>query len=80
MDGVATDEVFLEGTMELLRRCDAVVLVPNWRDSAGAQAEVAEAERLGLPVFGKNYSTSYDWQHTGLTLDDLKQWVKGGVA
>src|SRR5690349_1445104 len=28
MDGVATDEVFLDGTMELLRRCDAVVLVP----------------------------------------------------
>jgi nucleoside 2-deoxyribosyltransferase len=53
MDGVATDEVFLDGTMELLRRCDAVVLVPNWRDSAGARAEVEEADRLGLPVFGR---------------------------
>lgn len=53
MDGVASDEHFLAGTLELMRRCDAVVLVPNWRDSAGARAEVAEADRLGLPVFGR---------------------------
>ena len=50
MDGVASDEHFLAGTLELMRRCDAVVLVPNWRDSAGARAEVAEAIRLGLPI------------------------------
>jgi nucleoside 2-deoxyribosyltransferase len=50
MEGVASDEHFLAGTLELMRRCDAVVLVPNWRDSAGARAEVAEAIRLGLPV------------------------------
>lgn len=50
MDGVASDEHFLAGTLELLRRCDAVVLVPNWRDSAGARAEVEEAKRLGMPV------------------------------
>ena len=54
MDGVASDEHFLAGTLELMRRCDAVVLVPNWRDSEGARAEVAEAERLGLPMFGKH--------------------------
>ena len=53
MEGVASDEVFLAGTLELMRRCDAVLLVPNWRDSEGARAEVAEAERLGLPVFGR---------------------------
>ena len=50
MDGVASDEHFLAGTLELLRRCDAVVLVPNWRDSAGARAEVAEAIRRGMPI------------------------------
>lgn len=53
MEGVASDDHFLAGTLELLRRCDAVVLVPNWRDSAGARAEVEEADRLGLPVFGR---------------------------
>ena len=53
MEGVASDEHFLAGTLELMRRCDAVVLVPNWRDSVGARAEVEEAERLGIPVFGR---------------------------
>ena len=52
MEGLADDQFFLDGTMELLRRCDAVVLVPNWRDSAGARGEVTEAQRLGMPVFG----------------------------
>lgn len=50
LEGVCSEEHALAGTLELLRRCDAVVLVPNWRDSAGARAEVAEAKRLGIPV------------------------------
>lgn len=52
MEGVASDEHFLAGTLELMRRCDAVLLVPNWHRSEGARAEVAEAERQGMPVFG----------------------------
>jgi nucleoside 2-deoxyribosyltransferase len=49
--GGAPDEVYLAGTLELMRRCDAVVLVHNWEDSEGAKAEVAEAKRLGIPVW-----------------------------
>jgi nucleoside 2-deoxyribosyltransferase len=72
MDGVASDEVFLEGTMELLRRSDAVVLVPNWRDSAGARAEVDEAHRLAIPVFGE---THVDFQvAVHVTLKMLAKW------
>ena len=52
LDGNTADEAALAGTMELLRRCDAVLCVSNWRDSVGARAEVEEARRLGLPVFG----------------------------
>lgn len=51
MEGLADDAFFLAGTLELLRRCDAVILVPGWESSVGARAEVAEANRLGLPVF-----------------------------
>lgn len=50
-DGLNTDEFFLEATLELMVRCDAVFLMPNWESSAGARAEKAEAEALGLPVF-----------------------------
>lgn len=52
LDGAHTDEQVLAGTMELLRRCDAVLLVPGWSTSAGTKAELVEAHRIGLPVFG----------------------------
>lgn len=64
MEGVASDEHFLAGTLELMCRCDAVVCVGNWLGSVGARAEVDEATRLGIPVFG-------DYPHgSGFTLDD----------
>lgn len=83
MEGVTTDEHMLAGTLELLRRCDAVVMVPNWRDSAGARAEVDESDRLGIEVIGRSYAVLYDepeakaavTQHIiALTMQDLKLW------
>jgi nucleoside 2-deoxyribosyltransferase len=53
MESLADDAFMLAGTLELMRRCDAVLLVPNWMDSVGALAEVAEAHRLGIPVFSE---------------------------
>ena len=50
-DRTLTDEFWLEATMELMRRCDAVLLVGNHRHSEGSVAEVAEANRLGIRVF-----------------------------
>lgn len=44
------DEFFLDGTLEAMRRCDAVVLCPGWRNSTGTQGEITEANRLGIPV------------------------------
>jgi hypothetical protein len=49
--GTLTSEFWYEGTMELLRRCDAVYCVHGWERSSGAVREREEAERLGLPVF-----------------------------
>jgi hypothetical protein len=42
---------WLGATLELMRRCDAVLLLPGWAGSEGAVAEREEAERLGIPVF-----------------------------
>lgn len=44
------DEFYLTGTLELMRRCDLVVLCAGWRGSSGALAEVAEAQRIGMRV------------------------------
>lgn len=73
-DGTMTAEFWLEGTMELLRRCDAVVMVPGWRTSQGAMAEFLHAQELQLPVF-----------QDGDPFDDLeafKKWVasQGGAT
>ena len=49
--GTATPEFLYAGTLELLRRCDAVIMVPGYESSKGACAELEEAHRLRLPVF-----------------------------
>jgi hypothetical protein len=35
-----------------IRQCDrlTVVMIDGWRESVGVTAEIAEAERLGIPV------------------------------
>jgi hypothetical protein len=40
---------WLDQDMEMMRRCDAVFRFPG--ASSGADKEVAEANRLGIPVF-----------------------------
>lgn len=49
--GAAPDDVWLTGDLELLRRCDAVLLVVGWDQSSGARREKEVAEEIGLPVF-----------------------------
>lgn len=49
-DGQLTDQFWIDGTLALMRRCDAVVLVEGWERSNGTLGEIAEAKRLGIPV------------------------------
>lgn len=65
-DKQLTDEFWLEGTMEMLRRCDAILLGHRWNLSTGARAERDEAERLKLPIF---YSNNLEWER------QLADWV-----
>ena len=53
--GQLDDDFWLTGTLALLARCDAVVLVPGWEASTGARGEVEHAEAHGIPVL-------YDWR------------------
>ncbi|MCY1384753.1 hypothetical protein D9M69_730480 [compost metagenome] len=45
------DAFWLRGTMELMERSDAVVLVDGWERSAGTLGEIARADTMRLPVF-----------------------------
>ena len=49
-DGVAPETAFLEGDLEMLRRCDAMVLTPDWEHSSGARNERTLGEELGLEI------------------------------
>lgn len=61
-DGVLDDGVFLDGDLEIVKRCDAVLMTHDWKTSVGATAEHAYAIRHNIRVF-------YD-------LPDLRQWIK----
>lgn len=51
LDGVAGDDILSSGTLEMLRRCDAVVLVSGWKRSVGSLREVAHAIEHSMPVY-----------------------------
>jgi hypothetical protein len=52
MNGPDIDEqTFLDGDIEILRRCDAILMLPLWKKSAGASHEHAVAVNLGLPIY-----------------------------
>lgn len=61
MDGELPDEFFLAGDLEILRRCDAMIVTDDWVLSRGTRDEVAFAEAHGIPVF--------------LSLMDLAFWL-----
>lgn len=61
-DTLARDgsNLWLSGSLELMRKCDGVILVPGGSRSVGTRAEVDEALRIGLPIF---YSIAELSQH-----------------
>jgi len=68
-DKQCTDGFWLEGALELLRRCDAVLFAELWEESKGSVGEHEEAVRRGMPVF---YETGFE------ELEQLEQWLQSG--
>ena len=60
--GALPDEVWLEGDLELVKRCDAVLLLPTWQASSGTRAERQFAINHHIPVL-------YD-------LGEVMQWLR----
>lgn len=50
-DGAADDSIWLNGDLEILHRCDAVLTTENWEESSGAKEEVRRAMIWNIPVF-----------------------------
>jgi hypothetical protein len=49
--GICSDEVWLNGALEIMKRCDGMILVPGWEKSSGTIAEIEEAKNWNIPVF-----------------------------
>ncbi len=62
--GNGEPEYMYAGTLELMKRCDAVLTLPRWEQSRGAMAEVRVADRMQLPVFHRE--------------GELLHWLSGG--
>jgi len=50
MDGNDTDNIFLKGDHELLKRSDILVLMPNWGKSKGAVEEYKIAKDRKMKI------------------------------
>lgn len=59
--GAADDAIWLNGDLEILSRCDGLIVAPGWANSVGALAEVKYAQELDLVVL--------------YTLDDLDHYL-----
>jgi hypothetical protein len=49
-DGLLPDEVWLAGAIEILKRCDVIVMMKGWENSSGSRAELEIALKFGLEV------------------------------
>lgn len=51
MVGVAPEATFLEGMIEIMSRCDEVLLLDGWRGSRGAVIECEKARHMRIPTW-----------------------------
>lgn len=64
--GAADDEVWLKGDLEILSRCDAILMTNDWRRSSGAAEEHGFAVERGIEVFYQD----------GMGLSQIKHWIE----
>lgn len=50
------DNRVMDGYMEILKRCDMIVMIPGWEESAGARFELQGARRWNIKAYW------WDWK------------------
>jgi hypothetical protein len=52
--GLCSYETWIQGDLEILSRCDAIYMLPNWIASEGAKQELEFAMKHNIPVLYDN--------------------------
>lgn len=55
-----TWQTWLKMDLEIIGRCDAIYMLPNWEISKGAKMELALAKELGLAIYGHGFGEPPD--------------------
>lgn len=73
-DGVRDGQFFVDGTADLCRGCDAIVVLSGWQNSIGTRGEIDIMRDLGKPVFFLDEIGS-DWSKisVAITTRELKE-------
>lgn len=58
LDGVASDDHFIDGDLLILENCDCIYMRHGWERSEGARTELQYAEEAGMEVFYEDDTTS----------------------
>jgi nucleoside 2-deoxyribosyltransferase len=69
------DQFFLDGTLALMERCDAVVLVNGWGCSQGTLGEIRRARELGMPIYEQLEDFPAAAQFSGMTAGNAHDLV-----
>jgi len=54
MDGIGTDDMFLIGDHEIIRRVDVAVVMKGWEESKGSVVEVELCKKLNKEIIYEN--------------------------
>jgi len=60
LNGIMDDDKWIPATVELVSRCDFVVMIDGWENSEGSRAEHEYAVEDGIPIFYKVEDVKYD--------------------
>jgi Domain of unknown function (DUF4406) len=61
LDFTTSQDFWYNADLELLRRCDAIFMLPDWQQSKGARIEWEKAKDASMPIFE--------------TLAELQSWM-----
>ncbi len=73
LHGTCDMDFWLRATMEMLRRCDGIILLPKWRLSEGSVGEFQWASRAGIPILDQETNK----REVAKWLADGKLWFAG---